>query len=445
MNLQKQNTLVAGLGGTGLSVLRYLAHIGAPAAGYDRCLAEEKKQQLAREFPAFPMFSGSLKDALAGRNVLVLSPGITRRQPEIREFEQHGGTVTGDVAIFAELMRGKPDKIIAITGSNGKTTVTSLAAHLCRESGLDTVAAGNIGTPVLDAWLQRQGKSADAWVLELSSFQLETTPHLGATAAACLNISEDHLDRYDDLLDYARSKDQIFNGCAHQILNADDAFCRAMKRVGPQVRYFSLEHAADYWLDDVSGSLKAGTETIIPQNQTALHGRHNMANILAAAALCGAIGIPRAELARHIATFSGLPHRVEQIGEKNGIVFIDDSKGTNVGATVAAIGGLPQPIVLIAGGQGKGQDFTLARAVLRDKARAVFLIGADAAKIARDIEGCGVPVSFCETLPDAVQAAYAAARAGDAVLLSPMCASLDMFRGYAHRSEVFAQAFRALP
>ena len=443
--MNNQNILVAGLGSTGLSVLRYLAHIGASqVSAYDAELSAERQAELAQLFPHYPALSGSLKTALADKTTLILSPGISRRQPEIREFEQRGGIISSDVAILSDLLRDKSDPIIAITGSNGKTTTTSLVGHLCQQSGLDTVIAGNIGTPVLDAWLQRQGKSADAWVLELSSFQLETTPHLQAAAAACLNISEDHLDRYDDLLDYARAKDQIFNGCRVQVLNADDPFCRAMHRPAQQTRYFSLAHTSDYWLDSATGSLKTQTTDFMPAQQIPLQGSHNVANTLAAIALCEAIGIPRSELVKHIQTFKGLPHRVEKIGAKDGVVYIDDSKGTNVGATVAAIAGLPEKIVLIAGGQGKGQDFAPLAAMLRDKARAVFLIGVDAPKIAAELAAQNVAHQFCETLPQAVAAAHAAAHTGDIVLLSPACASYDMFKGYAHRAEVFKTAFEAL-
>lgn len=304
--------------------------------------------------------------------------------------------------------------------------------------------AGNIGTPVLEAWLERGGKPADIWVLELSSFQLETTPQLNATAATCLNVSEDHLDRYDDLLDYARTKDMIFNGGAAQVLNADDPFSSAMKRDGHKVCHFSLKQRSDYYLDTVSGSLKNQDVDLMSESDIPLQGSHNTANVLAALALCESIGLERAQLLQHVRTFKGLPHRVEKIGEKNGVIFIDDSKGTNVGATVAAIAGLKQKLALIAGGMGKGQDFTPLNDVLRGKAKAVYLIGVDAQKVAADLANCGVELIFCETLQQAVQQAYAAAESGEIVLLSPACASFDMFKGYAHRSEVFVQAFNDL-
>ncbi|XXQ69475.1 UDP-N-acetylmuramoyl-L-alanine--D-glutamate ligase [Neisseriaceae bacterium B1] len=464
MMLHNKKVLIAGLGGTGVSVLAYCAHIGADAAGYDAQLSDNQRADLTQKFPTFPMFSGSLKDALIGRDVLVLSPGITRRLPEIREFEQRGGKVVGDVAILADLLHNQSDKIIAITGSNGKTTTTSLVGHLCERAGLDTVVAGNIGTPVLEAWLARGGKAADVWVLELSSFQLETTDYLNADAATCLNVSEDHLDRYDDLLDYARAKAMIFNGKAVQVLNADDVFCCAMKRENREVKYFSLNKTTDYYLNTLSGSLKTSVDNfceaqnkgsdfaeakshcvdLMQEHDIPLQGSHNTANVLAALALCESIGLARDVLIEHVKTFKGLPHRVEKVGEKNGITFIDDSKGTNVGATVAAIAGLPEKIWLIAGGMGKGQDFTPLRDVLRNKVGAVFLIGVDAPKIARDLDGCGVDLVFCDTLPDAVNQAFARAQAGEIVLLSPACASFDMFKGYAHRAQVFVEAFKAL-
>ena len=331
---------------------------------------------------------------------------------------------------------------IIITGANGKTTVTSLVGFLCQRCGLDTVVAGNIGTPVLEAWLAREGKPADVWVLELSSFQLETTPWLNASAATVLNISEDHLDRYDDLLDYAHAKDRIFRGQAVQVLNADDVFCRAMQRAGRSVKWFSLQQPADYWLNN--GVLSAGDAPLISQSALPLQGSHNAANVLVALALCEAIGLPRAELLQHVGQFEGLPHRVQKVADINGVSYIDDSKGTNVGATCAAITGLDAPIVLIAGGLGKGQDFTPLRAALQGKARAVLLIGADAARIEAAVGDLAVPVEHCTSLEAATERAAALAQAGDMVLLSPACASFDMFRGYAHRAEVFVAAVQAL-
>ena len=445
MTFQNKKILVAGLGGTGISMIAYLRKNGAEVAAYDAELKPERVSQIGKMFDGLVFYTGRLKDALDnGFDILALSPGISERQPDIEAFKQNGGRVLGDIELLADIVNRRGDKVIAITGSNGKTTVTSLVGYLCIKCGLDTVIAGNIGTPVLEAELQREGKKADVWVLELSSFQLENTESLRPTAATVLNISEDHLDRYDDLLDYAHTKDKIFRGDGVQVLNSDDVFCRAMKRAGREVKWFSLEHEADFWLERETGRLKQGNEDLIATQDIPLQGLHNAANVMAAVALCEAVGLPRKALLEHVKTFQGLPHRVEKIGEKNGVVFIDDSKGTNVGATAAAIAGLQNSLFVILGGMGKGQDFTPLRDALAGKAKGVFLIGVDAPQIRRDLDGCGLNMTDCATLEEAVQTAYAQAEAGDIVLLSPACASFDMFKGYAHRSEVFIEAFKAL-
>ncbi len=442
MDWHNKRVLVVGLGGTGVSLLAFLSRAGAEVAAYDAKADEVRAADLHQRFGA-AVFSGSLADVISPDfDVLAVSPGISVRQPEIAAFKAAGGQVLGDVQILADLLAGSGSKVIAITGANGKTTVTSLVGFLCQRCGLDTVVAGNIGTPVLEAWLAREGKPADVWVLELSSFQLETTPWLNASAATVLNISEDHLDRYDDLLDYAHAKDRIFRGQAVQVLNADDVFCRAMQRAGRSVKWFSLQQPADYWLNN--GVLSAGDAPLISQSALPLQGSHNAANVLVALALCEAIGLPRAELLQHVGQFEGLPHRVQKIGELGGVCFIDDSKGTNVGATCAAIEGLPEKIVLIAGGVGKGQDFSPLRAALQHKARAVVLIGVDAPAIEQALAGAGIALEYAESLEQATVRAYALAEAGDIVLLSPACASFDMFSGYAHRAQVFIDAFRAL-
>ncbi|ASK27585.1 UDP-N-acetylmuramoyl-L-alanine--D-glutamate ligase [Neisseria chenwenguii] len=445
MNWQNKKILVAGLGGTGVSMIAFLRKAGAEVVAYDAELKSERVSQIGRLFDGLVFYTGRLKDALdSGFDVLAISPGISERQPDIAEFKANGGKVVGDIEILAGVLNERGDKVIAITGSNGKTTVTSLVGYLCIKCGLDAVIAGNIGTPVLEAELQRGGKPADVWVLELSSFQLENTESLHPDAATVLNISEDHLDRYDDLLDYARVKDKIFRGSGVQVLNADDVLCRAMRRAGRDVKWFSLECETDYWFDRATGRLKNGGTGLLGVDEIPLQGLHNAANVLAALALCEAVGLPRQALLEHVKTFQGLPHRVEKIGEKNGVVFIDDSKGTNVGATAAAIAGLQSPLFVILGGQGKGQDFTPLRAALAGKAKAVMLIGVDAPQIRRDLDGCGVEMTDCATLEEAVQKSFAQAQSGDIVLLSPACASFDMFKGYAHRSEVFVEAFEGL-
>ena len=442
---QGKKIVVAGLGSSGLSMLRFFVAQGCGVCAYDAKITDERRAYIAAELPTVTFADGDLAAALVGAEVLALSPGVPSRQEAIAAFSAQGGVVLGDVEVFAQLAAAANAKVLAITGSNGKTTTTSLTGYLCEQSGLKTVMAGNIGLPVLDAWMQNQGE-ADVWVLELSSFQLDTTYSLQAAAATVLNISEDHLDRYDDLLDYAHSKSHIFSGNGVQVLNADDALCVAMHRHGRPVKWFSLKQQQDFWVDLQAASLPlmAGDEALLDVRELSLQGLHNAANALVALALCEAIGLSRADLLPHLKTFKGLPHRVEKIGAYQNVDFIDDSKGTNVGATCAALYGLQQPIVLIAGGLGKGQDFAPLQAALLNKARAVMLIGRDADQIEAALQGLDVPVLRCESLTEATQKGFALAKAGDAVLLSPACASMDMFRDYAHRSEVFIDAYKEL-
>ncbi len=377
----------------------------------------------------------------------------------------------GDVELFARALQDSSAYVIAITGSNGKSTVTSLVGHLCAAVGLDTVVAGNIGLPVLDA-LDNQdtlGRCPDVWVLELSSFQLETTSSLKPDAATVLNISQDHMDRYAGLEDYAAAKARIFgvaegargkeqgareNPCI-QVLNRDDPMVMTMAR--PELVQWTFG-IADIPLAPCSLSLAPGNfclanrkdrlwlcegdEALLPVDKLPIAGLHNAANALAALALCRGIGLPYAGLVPALKTFEGLPHRVQKVGEVAGRAFYDDSKGTNVGATAAALLGFTVPVVLIAGGDGKGQDFSPLGDAVKN-ARAVVQIGRDGPLVEAAI-GDACPVHRAESMEEAVELAYRLSRPGDAVLLSPACASWDMFRNYAHRAEVFIAAVKAL-
>ena len=309
--------------------------------------------------------------------------------------------------------------------------------------------AGNIGLPVLQALAEREasGRMPDVWVLELSSFQLETTVSLRADAATVLNISEDHLDRYADLLDYAHAKSAVFNGEGVQVLNAEDPLVRAMRRPGHGVKWFALDERTEYGLTHRDGRhwLQIGGEAVFDLARLRLEGLHNAANALAALALCEGIGLGREALLAGLESFKGLPHRVELVGEVAGVKYIDDSKGTNVGATVAALNGMTRPVVLIAGGDGKGQDFAPLAPACRRIVRKVMLIGRDRGLIRAALEPAGIALQDFDTLEAATRAAAGAAEAGDVVLLSPACASLDMFRNYAERSRVFIETVRALP
>jgi len=308
---------------------------------------------------------------------------------------------------------------------------------------------------VLDVLLEIERAAAagerrpDVFVLELSSFQLETTSSLDARVAACLNLSEDHLDRYPAMAAYAQAKARIFRGSGVQVLNRQDVWCRSMAIPGRTVFTFGLDEPAnerEWGLTESEGEtwLAQGTQKLMGVSQLRVAGLHNAANALAALALTRAIDLPYQPLLQALTEFEGLPHRVQKVAEIDGVAFYDDSKGTNVGATVAALNGMRQKVVLIAGGDGKGQDFAPLKPAVAARARAVVLIGRDREKIAQAIEGSGAPTQRARDMEEAVRMALAAAREGDAVLLSPACASFDMFRNYEHRAQVFVQAVKEL-
>jgi UDP-N-acetylmuramoylalanine--D-glutamate ligase len=321
--------------------------------------------------------------------------------------------------------------------------VTTLVGNMANRAGRRTRVGGNLGEPALELL----DPGAELYVLELSSYQLDTTESLTLSAAAVLNVSADHLDRYATLADYAASKARILRRCGTAVLNADDPQVAAMGSQAQRRVRFSLNPAAgaDYSLQRHAGQewLVRGAERLLPRSQLRLAGRHNAANALAALALGEALGLPRAAMLAELREFPGLPHRTAWVADIGGVRYIDDSKGTNVGATLAAVAGLEGPLLLIAGGDGKGQDFTPLAAALRGKVRLVLLIGRDARALGAAL-GCHSAIEYCATLEAAVAAAARAAQPGDTVLLSPACASLDMFRDYAQRGAVFAAAVRGL-
>jgi len=445
--------VVIGVGDTGLSLARWLQRHGATVCATDTRPAPPQAAALRRELPGVQLMLGAAPDqALAGADIIAVSPGVDRRAGAIAQAAKRGVPVVGDVELFAQTlaMRGDAPPVIAITGSNGKSTVTAMAGEICAAGGLRPVVAGNIGLPVLDALTAVEDGAAmpGAFVLELSSFQLESTISLQPRAATVLNISEDHLDRYEGLQQYAAAKSRIFAGDGVQVLNRGDGWSMGMAQAGRAVVSFGLDApvgAEDWGLSgsDAAAALRRGELSVAPVSALQVAGLHNAANALAAGALCRAIGVADEAIARGWRSFQGLPHRVKNINKINDIVFYDDSKGTNVGATVAALTGMREPVVLIAGGDGKGQDFAPLAAAVRGRARAVVLIGRDAPLIAAAIAG-SVPLLNAADMADAVELAFNAARPGDAVLLSPACASYDMYRSYVHRAEVFAEAVSAL-
>lgn len=444
MNLYGQNILVLGLGDTGLSAARWLARRGATVRVADSRSAPPHLARLQETLPDVAVSAGPFRPAdFDWAERIVVSPGVAVAEPLIQQALLRGVAVEGDVELFAQAVPAAA-KIIAITGSNGKSTVTSMVGVMCAAAGKKTVMAGNIGLPVLDALDDHP--DADIFVLELSSFQLETTASLNAAAATVLNISADHLDRYADLDAYAAAKARIFSGDGVQVLNRDDARSLGMALPWRTVLTFALGTPAmlnEFGIKD--GWMWEGKQRLMPLAQLPLAGLHNAANALAAFALCRAVGLPAPPLAEALRQFRGLPHRVEWVAAINGIEFYDDSKGTNVGATEAALKGMDRKVVLIAGGDGKGQDFSPLRDAVAQHARAVVQIGRDGALLAAALNGAGVPVVRAESMQDAVRAAFAAAQPGDAVLLSPACASFDMFNNYAHRAQVFIDAVHALP
>ena len=430
MPLQGRRVLVLGLGDTGLSVARWVERQGGRVRVADTRAAPPRAKDHAGELH-LGAFSSRLLD---GMELLCISPGLALDAPLVREAVQRNIPVVGDVELFA-WQNASP--VLAVTGTNGKSTVTALTGHLLRSAGVDCEVAGNIGPAVLEARMKRDAAPA-AWVLELSSYQLETTWSLEPHAAAVLNLTEDHLDRYAGLEDYAAAKARIFHGSGAQILNRDDDRVMAMARAGRTTVTFGLSASADWGVQD--GRLVRNREPLIDVAELPIRGWHNAGNALAACALASTFGVSFRHLREALKTFKGLPHRLELVAVRRGVEWYDDSKGTNVGATLAALQGLARPTILILGGEGKGQDFSPLAPVVAQLAAHVLLIGRDAPLIQKAVGG-----EICVTLEQTVQRAAQLARPGQAVLLSPACASFDMFRDYKHRGEVFAAAVRSLP
>lgn len=471
--LKDKSVLVLGLGETGLSMVRWLSAQGARLRVADSRNAPPGLAEVGKHVATGQIFCGAFGDALFdGIDLIAISPGVPLCEPAVARAVARGVPVAGDIELFARHVRArhlsanfplsptlsregrgcereKQPLILAITGANGKTTVTSMVEHLCKAAGKDAVAAGNISPAVLDRVMQRGAKQPEVWVLELSSFQLETTATLDADAATVLNISEDHLDRYAGMDEYAAAKARIFMRCGVQVLNRDDARSIGMAKAGVKQVSFGLNspaQAQDFGVEREGHDvwLVQGSQRLMNAGELQVTGLHNVANALAALALCRAIDLPMPALLDALRSFKGLPHRVERVAELDGVVYYDDSKGTNVGATVAALEGLGRKAVLIAGGEGKGQDFAPLKPAIAQHARAVVLIGRDAPLIGAALKGCGVEVAHSQDMQHAVRQAARLAQPGDAVLLSPACASFDMFRNYEHRAEVFVAAVREL-
>lgn len=439
---QAGRTVVVGLGRTGLSCARYLHSRGLSFAVTDSRESPPETAALKNLAPRAEVRLGGFDAALLDDAAqIVVSPGVSLGEPFLVSAGKRGIPIVGDIELFAREARAP---IAAVTGTNGKSTVTTLVARMAEASGRRVLAGGNLGRPALDLL---DAPVPDLYVLELSSFQLDTTHSLRTAAATVLNVTPDHMDRYATLHEYAMSKAHIFDGCDAAVINLDDVAVRTMSTGAARVIGFSLvkDPAAGYYaaavLDDVA--LMHAEERIVLMSEVKISGLHNAANALAALAMADALALPRAAAVAALREFSGLPHRSQWVADIAGVRYVNDSKGTNVGATLAAVAGLSGPLVLIAGGQGKGQDFGSLGPAFRDKVRHVVLIGQDAGQIGAVLQGV-CALEYAGDMQEAVRLAAKAARAGDTVLLSPACASLDMFRDYGHRGDVFAAAVRGL-
>jgi UDP-N-acetylmuramoylalanine--D-glutamate ligase len=438
-------TLVIGLGVTGLSCVRHLAARGTALAVADTRDAPPGLEALRRDHPDVAVFLGPLDERLfLDIDRVVVSPGVPLATPALATLADRGIPLVGDIELF---VREADAPVVAITGSNGKSTVTTLVGDMARASGLRVAVGGNLGTPALDLL----DDAVELYVLELSSFQLESTHSLRAAVACVLNVSADHMDRYDSIDSYAAAKQRILNDAGVGVLNADDARVASMEGAG-DVWLFTLGDAVD---DKTFGTVTIGDDLYLCRGERPLlaaaeirmPGRHNVANALAALAIGSALGFDEERMRQAVIGFTGLLHRTQWVAEHAGVTWINDSKGTNVGAAVAALQGLDagddSRTVLIAGGDAKGADFAPLAPALAACARAIVLIGRDADRIAAVVPG-GLDCVRATDMGDAVKRAAALARPGDRVLLSPACASFDMFSGYAERGDVFMRAVRRL-
>ena len=461
----RTTTVIVGLGKTGLSCARFLASRGEHFVVVDSRKEPPCLKQLLNIAPNVECYFGKFEPFVFEQaKRLIVSPGVSVKETLIADAISQGAEVLGDIALFAEYAQAP---IVAITGSNGKSTVTALLGEMAANSDVNAVVGGNIGTPALELLSdnddgviseitgKQKQQPVDFYVLELSSFQLETTLHLNAFAAVVLNISEDHMDRYVNIQEYIDAKRNVYNQCKHIVFNREDPLVTRMMQsvelnTAESVMSVGLdqpEKATDYGIMQLDDGewLVQGSRKIMSVEKLRLPGRHNVFNALTAVALADTMGIKGDALEVALTTFAGLPHRMQLVATVNDVQWFNDSKGTNVGATVSAISGMPGDKILIAGGEGKDADFEpLKEAVIANNVRLVILIGKDANLIEQAISGV-VKTEHARSLPAAVTLAHQQAKAHEKVILSPACASFDMFTDYQHRGEVFMEAVRSLP
>ena len=446
-----QFRIVVGLGKSGMSLVRFLAREGVPFAVVDTRINPPELATLKAQYPQVEVRCGALDvDYLCRASELYVSPGLPLATEALQEARARGVKLSGDIDLFVRHARAP---LVAITGSNAKSTVTTLVGEMAAAAGKKVAVGGNLGTPALDLLAD----DVELYVLELSSFQLESTERLSAEVATCLNVSDDHMDRYSGMQSYHLAKHRIFRGARQVVINRQDALSRPL--IADQVPCWSF--GLDKPDFKTFGIIEEGGEKflafqfskLMPVRELNIRGAHNQANALAALALGHAVGLPLAPMLDTLRHFAGLAHRCQWLRERAGVTYYDDSKATNVGAALAAIDGLGAEIdgklLLIAGGDGKGADFAPLRTSVARYCRAVALLGRDAELLAAALTGADgqpvVPLVRVATLAEAVQRCAELAQAGDAVLLSPACASLDMFKNFEERGRLFAQAVEELP
>jgi len=441
-NKSQHIKLVFGLGITGYSCVSYLVQQGFEVVVYDTRSNPPLLEKIYCEFPQVEVCLGAIEeDILQQVDQVIASPGVSLKTPVLKSMKDLGVEIIGDVQLFASQAQAP---IIAITGSNGKSTTTCLVAELFEQAGRTVKIGGNIGVPVLELLEQ---EVPDFYVLELSSFQLETTPELKAEVAVVLNISEDHMDRYENLDQYAQSKLIVYQYAKSKLLNLDDQWLIEHVEKDTDTIGFTSHTPEDgqYGLRVVDGEqwITFGEGLILKTSEMKLKGRHQQINAIVACAIGDIFQLPRERMRQVLINFKGLAHRTQIVAEIDGVVYINDSKGTNVGATIAAVTGMDAPVVLIAGGESKGADFSELKTTLLGKVKNVILIGRDAGLIEKAIAS-QIPVIRAVSLVAAVKQASEIAQSGDCVLLSPACASFDMFDNYQHRGEVFVDAVKDL-
>lgn len=439
LNAATSKVIVVGLGITGVSVARYLAGLG-----FEFIVADSREQpqgiaELRNELGDITVYTGNFDENLfKSVNYLIVSPGISLTEKAIAEASQNGVQILGDIDLFA---CSTDAPIIAITGSNGKSTVTTLLGEMAQATGQQVGVGGNLGIPALDLLSQ----AAELYVLELSSFQLERTKHLNAAAATVLNVSADHLDRHLDFADYAAQKQRAYLGNGVMVINIDDPIVATMADKARKTITFSILQKADFTIAKIQGTeyLMHRDKPLLALSELPLEGRHNAANALAALALGSAVGLDEIVMCNAIRAFKGLTHRMQRVAAVRGVTWVNDSKATNIGACVAALQGYQQKVILIAGGDAKGADMNDLTPAIMEKTKAVVLMGKDAGLIAQALNGC-VLVHKAANMQQAVSIADSLATAGDTVLLSPACASLDQYKNYQDRGDQFTQAVFAL-